>query len=585
MMGLEMGIPTVANLPLEQPLFCSGDDSIHSVAKIMMSKRKYCVLVKENDVVEGIVTTKDLAFRQGATARDVLSRTPVLTPSSMQVSAALQLMVEKKIRHLPIVAPGTDQIVGILDITKCFHQAMRRLEIMAQDSMKLNNALQDVIENEATITRQKVLQDIATLIESMETPVLESILDSELYNTTPLFASPTTTVADAIKMMSDNNSTAVLVHDSSMKSNSKSSHDCNIIGIFTSKDFVCRVLSQGVGVDPSKFTLTRVMTTRPNFAFKSLGIHSALRMMYEGHFLNLPVIDDTGNILGLISVLQLTHAALSSQLATRSRISGSQSTIDEPYLKISSVESPSESMEVGKDSDFNERATVFSLDNEIPNLSMNYFWKSFDVSDNESASSSQLSLVDLSQTVNNFNAGKGVQEHFSGRRSSTLLQKKFFENGKPSKCRLKVTVLKEDGKNHQYVLGSMKFKTASAPNPESNTLKEIVEKAKDTFDIGIESQSAYSVKYMNVEVTNNEKLYEIYNEFICVNGSRHYMPLLCIANQKKTGLLYKTRQLFATAITPISAIFQTQFQIQSWKIYMQACIVFFTGIMVGKVLK
>ena len=318
-MTAEISIPTVANLPLELPLFCDANDSVRNVAALMSARRRYCVLVQSEGKLSGIVTTKDLAFKEGRTAREVLSPTPVLTPSSMPVSDALQIMVERKIRHLPIVdQKSDDMIVGILDITKCFHQAMTKLEIMAHDSAKLNNAIQDVIENEATMVRQKLLQDIAGLIDLMETPILESILDSELYNTTPLFASPTTTVSEAMKLMAEKQTTAILIHDSSVNSDIKNSFDCNIIGIFTSKDFVCRVLNQTDVIDPKTCTLARAMTTRPNFAFRSLGIHSALRMMYEGHFLNLPVIDDAGNILGLISVLQLTHAALSCQLATTS---------------------------------------------------------------------------------------------------------------------------------------------------------------------------------------------------------------------------------------------------------------------------
>lgn len=595
-MVLELGIPTVANLPLEQPLFCTGDDSIYNVAKLMTSKRKYCVLVTSGEHLEGIITTKDLAFKEGLVARDVLSTTPVLTPSSMPVTSALLIMVEQKIRHLPIIDPNSKQIVGILDITKCFHQAMRRLEIMAQDSVKLNNAIQDVIENEATMTRHKLLQDIATLIESMETPVLESILDSDVYNTTPLFASPTTTVSKAMSMMSENKSTAILIHDSSTKSDIRNNNDCNIIGIFTSKDFVCRVLGQGNSVDPESCTLARVMTTRPNFAFQSLGIHSALRMMYEGHFLNLPVIDDTGNILGLISVLQLTHAALRCQFATTSKNVSSQSAIEEPYLKINSVDSPLGSLLVEKDVDENYR-TGSASELEVPSLSINYFWKSFDASDNESASSSQLSLVDLTQTIGNFSSHKQLQqsqlhlqqqhqqypsqsqqpipEQFSGRRSSTLLQKKFFENGKHTKFRLKVTVVKPNKDNQ--VLGSMKFKTQSGVNFEKDVLNEIVAKVKETYGI----ESPYSIEYMDFEIKTNEKLHQIYDEFIVMQGSRHYMPLLFILHDKQSGVFHHLRQFFKTMATPFTAVFHTS----SLKIYMQACIVFFAGFMVGKALK
>ncbi|CDO95473.1 unnamed protein product [Kluyveromyces dobzhanskii CBS 2104] len=594
-MGFEFVIPTVANLPLEQPLFCTGDESISNAAKLMTIKRKYCILVKTTEKLEGIVTTKDLAFKKGLVARDVLSNTPVLTPSSMPVTDALQIMVEQKIRHLPIIDPIAKQIVGILDITKCFHQAMRRLEIMAQDSAKLNDAVQDVIEKEATMTRQKVLQDIAALVESMETPDLETILNSTVYNTKPLFAGPTTTVSEAMTMMSENKTTAVLIHDSSMKSNTSNSSHCNIIGIFTSKDFVCRVLAQGNSVDLGSCTLARVMTARPNFAFKNLGIHSALRMMYEGHFLNLPIIDDTGNILGLISVLQLTHAALSCQFASRSKNPSSQTTLEEPYLKIGSDESPSDSLFVDKEvEDFYREESA--SEPEAPNLSVNYFWKSFDVSDNESASSSQLSLVDLTQTQGSFNNSKSLlkksqtnsqlqlfssqqvkQEQFSGKRSSTLLQKKFFENGKHTKFRFKVSVMRTEKSENDEVLGSMRFKTHSRINFDKDILNELVSKVKESYKI----VTPYTIKYMDTDITTNEKLHQIYDEFVAVHGSRHYMPLLFLLHEKQSGIHRRVRQFFTTIATPFTSIFH----VSSLKLYMQACLVFFTGFMVGKVLK
>lgn len=568
-MELEDTLPTVGNLPLERPLFCKPTDKISDVATLMSSKRRYCVLVRKDDKLEGVITTKDLAFKSGTLSKDILSRTPVLTPNSMCVSDALEIMVERKIRHLPIVDSENGEIVGILDITKCLHQAVLKLEAMARDSAKLNDAIQDVIGNEATQTRQRLLHDIANLIDQMETPSLESILNSEVYNTTPVFVNPTATVAEAMQLMATYKTTAVLVHDSPSMAEFRQSNDCNIIGIFTSKDYVCRVLNHIGDIDPLTCTLTRVMTARPNFAFKGLGLHSALRMMYEGRFLNLPVIDDSGTILGLISVLQLTHAALSCQLATRTK---SINTFNEPYISIRK----SEPVDVQKlePHDANDMTFLSASDLETPDVQVNYFWKSFDASDNESVSSSQLSLVDLTQTVclGNVNASQKSNDQFAGRRSSTLLHKKFFENGKHSKYKFKISIknMKEN-----KLIGTMKFKTFIQNSTSTDMLTRIADKVKSTYEI----DSNFCLQYEGKKVATSELLCEHYESFISIHGVRTYMPLQFVVQEKTSRYLDFLRELFSS--TSLQSLFKSTWSNANVK----TCLAFFSGFIVGRILK
>ncbi|ODV84068.1 hypothetical protein CANARDRAFT_179164, partial [[Candida] arabinofermentans NRRL YB-2248] len=153
--------------------------------------------------------------------------------------------------------------------------------------------------------KRKIVNDLKRLIDVMKQPDLKSLLmDSDLEIAAPIFIDTRTSILSAAKILRDSKVTAVLICDSS----SLSSQCDHIIGILTSKDIAFRVLASNI--DPKTTNIVRVMTPKPNFADETLGIHTALRLMYEGKFLNLPVRDLKGNITGLVSVLQLTYALL-----------------------------------------------------------------------------------------------------------------------------------------------------------------------------------------------------------------------------------------------------------------------------------
>lgn len=492
--------PTVANLPLDSPLICTPDSTVSELANAINHKKVHCVLIFGGDnLLKGIVTTKDIAFSGLATenlcAKDIMTNEPVIVDSKMLVSTALELMVTKKIRHLPIQESGSNAIIGILDITKCFHQAMLKLEKLAMDNVKLNDVVKDVIQNDSVFEKNLILESISKLVQLMENPKLETILNTSSYTTTPVIASPSTTVSDALALMKKHTTTAILVRDSAPKhvhkgDQSITAHVCveknctsnyfNIIGIFTSKDIVNRVLSSSEVLDPETCTLTRVMTTRPNYAPKDLGIHSALRMMYDGHYLNLPVIDECGSIVGLISVLQLTHAALSCQLSKNSK---RQKNIEESFVHVTndsqlvfskkrrslSYNTSCNNLGGSVDYDISSNPLPEKQARDVDDYSWKYFWRSFDTSDNEgsvSTSSSQLSLSDPNnffplQPRNDERVLNTEQEHSQlinvaernvpyrtqsqndlslFKRSSNLLERDFFEKTIPRKQRFKVEV-------------------------------------------------------------------------------------------------------------------------------------------------
>ncbi|KAF3011592.1 hypothetical protein E8E15_001171 [Penicillium rubens] len=292
---------TVLALKPSQALQIKPSMSIAEAAQLMAAKREDCVLVTDdNERIAGIFTAKDLAFRVvglGLKAREVsvaeiMTKNPLCARTDTSATDALDLMVRKGFRHLPVMDENQD-ISGVLDITKCFYDAMEKLERAYSSSRKLYDALEGVQTELGSSQPQQVIQYVEALRSKMSGPTLETVLDG----LPPVTVSVRTTVKDAAALMKENHTTALLVQDQG-----------SITGIFTSKDIVLRVIAPGL--DPSTCSVVRVMTPHPDFAPSDMSIQAALRKMHDGHYLNLPVMNEGGEIVGMVDVLKLTYATL-----------------------------------------------------------------------------------------------------------------------------------------------------------------------------------------------------------------------------------------------------------------------------------
>ena len=130
-----------------------------------------------------------------------------------------------------------------------------------------------------------------------------SILDicDETHASVPL----TTTAAEAIREMLDKHTGATAVVDENRV----------VAGIFTERD-VLRKLS----LDPrlaKDIPVREVMTTPVTLATRDISLAEALNVMVESHYRHLPIVDEHGRLLGMLSirhVLQAKIDELASQL-------------------------------------------------------------------------------------------------------------------------------------------------------------------------------------------------------------------------------------------------------------------------------
>ncbi|BGO98340.1 hypothetical protein NBRC10513v2_002734 [Rhodotorula toruloides] len=281
--------------------------SVADASQLCAAKRTDCVLVvDENEHLCGIFTAKDLAFRVVGDGLDprstpvsaIMTPNPMVTRDTTSATEALQTMVTRGFRHLPVCNEDGD-VVGLLDITKVFHESLEKLEKAYGSSQRLYSALEGAQEQFGAVdtgAANPLLAYVQALRDKMSFPDLGSILDAR---TTAATVGVKTSVREAAKLMREKRTTAVVVVEGDGK---------KIAGIFTSKDVVLRVIA--AGLDSKTCSVVRVMTPHPDVALPSLSIQDALRKMNDGHYLNLPVVDEAGALIGIVDVLKLTYATL-----------------------------------------------------------------------------------------------------------------------------------------------------------------------------------------------------------------------------------------------------------------------------------
>ncbi len=99
--------------------------------------------------------------------------------------------------------------------------------------------------------------------------------------------------ADAIRLMLDRHVGAVGVVDD----------EGRVAGIFTERDVLRKlVLTKR---DPESTPVRELMTTPVELATMTTGPGEALAIMLERHFRHLPVVDNSGKLLGMLSIRNL----------------------------------------------------------------------------------------------------------------------------------------------------------------------------------------------------------------------------------------------------------------------------------------
>ncbi|KAF5377521.1 hypothetical protein D9615_005183 [Tricholomella constricta] len=308
---------TVAALKPTPALTVPENITVAEASQLCAAKRTDCVLVVDDEEgLSGIFTAKDLAYRVTAEGLDphttpvhqIMTRNPMVTRDTTSATEALQLMVSRHFRHLP-VCNEDGNVVGLLDITKVFHEALGKVERSSAASEQLFSAMAGVQSELGGVGSNPqaaaMLAWAERLREKTALPDLTTVMDSR---TQPATVGPKTTVREVAKLMKERRTTAVCVMEGLNPASPGLTSGSRIAGIFTSKDVVLRVIA--AGLDAGRCSVVRVMTPHPDTAPPTTTIHDALKKMHTGHYLNLPVLEDDGRLVAIVDVLTLTYATL-----------------------------------------------------------------------------------------------------------------------------------------------------------------------------------------------------------------------------------------------------------------------------------
>jgi CBS domain-containing protein len=184
-------------------------------------------------------------------------------------------------------------VVGLLDITKVFHEALAKVERSSSASAQLTAALagvQSELGGMSTNPQAAAMMAYAeALKDKMALPDLTTVMNTRI---PPPMVSARTSVKEAARLMKERRTTAVCVMEGpvgginssnstvgSTVSGAGGALGTKIAGIFTSKDVVLRVIA--AGLDPGRCSVVRVMTPHPDTALPTLSVQDALRKMHS----------------------------------------------------------------------------------------------------------------------------------------------------------------------------------------------------------------------------------------------------------------------------------------------------------------
>lgn len=175
-------------------------------------------------------------------------------------------------------------MVGLLDITKVFHEALAKVERGSSATSQLSAALAGVQSElgpglASNPQAAAMLAYVDALRDKMALPDLNSVIDARAGAPT---VTPRTSVREAAKLMKERRTTAVCVMEANAGTSAISGNSSGAIpkiaGIFTSKDIVLRVIA--AGLDASRCSVVRVMTPHPDTAPPNMIVQDALKKMH-----------------------------------------------------------------------------------------------------------------------------------------------------------------------------------------------------------------------------------------------------------------------------------------------------------------
>mmetsp|Transcript_5719 Transcript_5719/g.6780 ORF Transcript_5719/g.6780 Transcript_5719/m.6780 type:complete len:687 (+) Transcript_5719:82-2142(+) len=305
----------------KNPVVVFESSKVEEVAKILCNHRQNAALVRSTSSgkICGIVTDADICRRlvaQNKSAKttsvdEIMTPNPLFVNPSTEVLEVFEIMVLNRFRHLPVLDRDGETVYGLVDITQCLYDAIKRIEKIQKSQVEFVRSVQRAhvrwsssVSDDPGGTAILAQQMIENMMEKIA-PAVTKILDNE--GKPLLKLSSDRSVLEAAGLMGYHRQTAVLgvasVHED--ECNSQPLRLESDFGIFTTKDLLSKVIAKGL--NPSNVRLDDVMTRRPDTVEASSSLLDALHIMHDGRFLHVPVSkegkDNQHSVCGILDVL------------------------------------------------------------------------------------------------------------------------------------------------------------------------------------------------------------------------------------------------------------------------------------------
>lgn len=266
--------------------------SVQEAAKSMLTTGQDVVLVtSDQGHLLGILTDTDIVKKVVARGLeptevlvdDVMTARPMTVPSGTPCLDALKMMVDKKFRHIPVLASdGT--VDGVTDLPRCLYDSLATLEKTYHEAHTAMCVLQGLQE-------ESTEGDAAS--DTMLDGVLREVMNPTVQEVLPIDSAAadvdhSSTVRSAAALMAAKNLTAVLITKGEGSSK-------ELLGILTTKDICRRVVAKKLDANKTCFKWDQshqvtVMTPSPVSITPDTTIVAALHKMHSKYWSHLPVI-------------------------------------------------------------------------------------------------------------------------------------------------------------------------------------------------------------------------------------------------------------------------------------------------------
>ena len=116
----------------------SPNDTVFDAIKLMSEKGVGALLVTENDDLVGIVSERDYLKKvalMGRTSKttavsEIMTASPFTVSPNVDMEDCMQLMTDKRIRHLPVVE--NDKLVAMISIRDLLESTMQEQKYLIQ---------------------------------------------------------------------------------------------------------------------------------------------------------------------------------------------------------------------------------------------------------------------------------------------------------------------------------------------------------------------------------------------------------------------------------------------------------------------